>query len=406
MDFDVVIAGSGPAGASLARALEGSGLQIALVDARPVAPLCTPENDERTLALAFVSHRILQGLGVWEAMAPDVTSIEHIHVLQQGRFGVVRMHAAEEGVAALGFVVYTHVLNHVLQDQITGQPNLTVIRPAAVEAVELTTHARALHLNTGARLRCRLLVVADGGAGELRRQLGIGAMRLAYDQSAIIATVTPAHHHAFTAFERFTPAGPLAMLPMSEGRVSLVLNEHPDRAAQWMALDEVAFLTELQARFGYRLGRLYHTSARQLYPLSLVRAQALTAPRAVLIGNAANTLHPVAGQGFNLALRDVAVLAQLLFKAAALKQDPGQAQLLRDFVRARQPDHSQTVGLTDTLARVFTQPLGLIRLARSAGLIGLNTVLPAKHAFARRMMGFVEPLPVLASGLSLRDYWA
>ncbi len=267
----------------------------------------------------------------------------------------------------------------------------------------VTTGADAIRLATdgGESVEARLVVAADGAQSAVRAALGVGAGVSEYGQQAVIAHVDTARFHDYTAYERFTPDGPIAVLPIGEGRSAIVWSLAPDAARRALALDDRAFLAELQAAFGLRLGRFTRVGRRQAYPLALTQAERLTAPRAVILGNAAQSLHPVAGQGFNLALRDVALLAELLADAGG--GDPGDPALLERYATERAPDRQAVIRFTDALVRGFGLPLAPLRRARGQGLLLFDLLRPVKHEFARRTMGLAGRQPRLVRGLPLLD---
>ncbi|NND60235.1 MAG: 2-octaprenyl-6-methoxyphenyl hydroxylase, partial [Gammaproteobacteria bacterium] len=273
--------------------------------------------------------------------------------------------------------------------------------PATVDEVSQDDELVTLTVSTGGELRkitARLLVVADGARSATREKLGIAAATTEYGQHALIANVTPQQAHRNVAYERFTPDGPLAFLPMSNGRCSVVWTQKPEASTQVLELDDHAFLGALQAAFGYRLGTLQKTGKRFAYPLSLVQAQRIVSGRAVVIGNAAHGLHPVAGQGFNLGLRDVAALAEVI----ADSDDPGRRSTLRRYRRWRAADHKRVINFTDGLVRLFGSDLGPVRAARGAGLVAMNLLRGPRALLARQSMGLSGKLPRLARGVPLR----
>jgi 2-octaprenyl-6-methoxyphenol hydroxylase len=263
-----------------------------------------------------------------------------------------------------------------------------------------------IHLVTdrGERIAARLVVAADGSQSTVRTALGIAASASEYGQQAVIAHVDTARFHGYTAYERFTPDGPIAVLPIAEGRSAVVWALAPDAAARALALDDARFISELQRAFGLRLGRFTRVGRRQSYPLALTRSERVTAARAVILGNAAQGLHPVAGQGFNLALRDVAALAELLGEDVAVAgaaADPGSANLLERYAAWRKPDREAVVRFTDSLVRGFGLPLAPARMLRASGLLLFDLLRPVKHEFARRTMGLAGRQPRLVRGLPL-----
>ncbi|MGD8429060.1 MAG: 2-octaprenyl-6-methoxyphenyl hydroxylase [Ectothiorhodospiraceae bacterium] len=403
-DYDVVIAGGGLVGASLACALDGTGVRAAVIE--PVAPgaAAQPSFDDRQTALAPTTRRFFEALGLWRSLSREAAAIREIHVSERGGFGFVRLHASDEGLEALGYVVPNRALGAALQPALAAADGVDCFCPAQVDGVEADADGVVVSL-TGdevtERLRARLLVVADGARSATREALGIGLQERPYGQSAVIANVTPERHHAGRAFERFTRDGPLALLPGTQGRCAVVWTVSSDDADSVAGLDDRAFLAGLQQRFGYRLGRFLQVGKRGVYPLAALTAERFTDRRVAVIGNAAHTLHPVAGQGFNLAVRDVAVLAELVAEAVAASADPGAQALLDRYQKLRSGDYRRTMGFTDTLVRVFSNDLPGLRSLRNAGLLALDLMPVGKHALLRQAMGRAGWLPRLARGVPL-----
>lgn len=397
-DYDIVIVGAGMAGASLACALDGAGYRIAMVEASPSDHNAPPGYDERVLALAHGSRRIFEQLGVWNALDADATPIEHIHVSDRGRFGFTHLHAVEEGVSAMGYVTPARAIGKALLPRLPAIAGLELLRPATLVSVDADADGIDVGLVTteGRRvIRAQLLVAADGVRSAVRELSGIGADEHDYGHTALIANLTPAQAHGNVAYERFTDTGPLALLPMSEGRMSLVYTVHSPDAEEHLALDDDAFLARVQARFGYRLGRLRRVGKRSAYPLVMTRAQAQTAARTVLVGNAAHTLHPIGGQGFNLGLRDIATLAALL--RADDVADPGGAGLIADYAARRAGDHDAIIRATDTLAKVFSNGLPLLSQARDVAMLAIDLLPAPRRLLARHAMGLAARVPSLRS---------
>ena len=397
---DVAIAGGGMVGLSLAAALAGLPLDVIVVE--PVAPGADeqPSFDARTTALSGGSRRVLEGIGAWAAVAAGATPIRRIHVSERGAFGTTLLTAEEQGVESLGYTVENRLLGRSLRARVAAFPRISV-RNARAAAVTAGADAIRVETGGGEALEARLVVAADGATSAVRAALGIGAGVSDYGQQAVIAHVDTARFHEYTAYERFTPEGPLAVLPIGEGRSAIVWTLAPDAARRALALDDRTFLGELQSAFGLRLGHFTRVGARQAYPLSLTQAERLTAPRAVVIGNAAQSLHPVAGQGFNLALRDVALLAELLADVGG--GDPGSPALLERYAAERGPDREAVIRFTDSLVRGFGLALPALRHARGHGLLLFDLLRPVKHEFARRTMGLAGRQPRLVRGLPLRD---
>lgn len=401
-DYDILIVGGGMVGASLACALGGQGLRIGVVEAVPAKSRAQSSYDERPIALAFGTRRIFEGMGVWDELAGLVTPIRSIHVSDRGHFGVTRLRCEEEGVEALGYVGDNRTVGEVLAKRLAALPAVDLICPATVKAVAIVGDAAQLVLEREGQtltLTSRLVVAADGASSMVREFLGIAAVAKDYGQSAVTAVVTPSQPHNHIAYERFTENGPLAVLPMGGNRCGIVWTQPRESVDEVLALNDEAFLARLQACFGYRLGRLKHVGARRSYPLVLRYSMDAVRPRAAVIGNAAHALHPVAGQGFNLGLRDVAALAEVLAQAARQGEDIGDITVLNRYAAWRRDDHRRVIGLTDGLARLFSNALPPLVLARDLGMLAIDLLPPLKHLLARQSMGLVGRLPRLARGL-------
>jgi 2-octaprenyl-6-methoxyphenol hydroxylase len=395
---DVAIAGGGMVGLSLAAALAQLPLDVVVIE--PVSPDAheQPSFDSRTTALSNGSRRVLEGIGAWSGIAGRATPIRRIHVSEQGAFGTAILTAEEQGVAALGHTIENRLLGQALRERIRGQARIR-LQHARVTGLRQGTEAVRLEMAAGEAVEARLVVAADGAQSAVRTALGVGARVSDYGQHAIVAHLDTARFHEYTAYERFTPTGPLAVLPIGEGRSAVVWTLAPESARRALALGDADFLAELQAAFGLRLGRFTRVGRRQSYPLALTRAERLTAPRAAILGNAAQSLHPVAGQGFNLALRDVAALAECLAESPGV--DPGDAPLLERYARGRAPDREAVIRFTDALVRGFGLPTAPLRRARGGGLLLFDLLRPVKHEFARRTMGLAGRQPRLVRGLPL-----
>lgn len=409
LEYDVVIVGGGLVGGSLACALRDTGLAILVVDAAPASAPDHPNPDhpsydERVIALSLGSQRIFDGIGIWPQMAADAEPIRHVHVSDRGHFGFAHLDAEDEGVDALGYVTPARAIGRGIEAGLAGADNIELLRPARL--VGLHAGARGWQLEVAMNgdsrlLEARLLLAADGGDSAVRRRLGLGVHERTYGYDAIISTVTAERPDVGTAFERFTDSGPLAMLPMTGGRYSVVWTARDSDTADILAMDDKGFVHRLQQRFGYRLGRLGRPGRRIAYPLRLVLAKQLTQPRLALLGNAAHTLHPVAGQGFNLGLRDVALLAELLAEAQRTGQDPGGNSVVKAYHKRRRPDQYSAALFTDCLARLFVNPFAPVRIARNLGMLGIDLLPTARHLLARRFMGTSGRLTRLQRGLPL-----
>ncbi len=383
----LAIIGGGLVGASLALALqEGArqrGWRIVLIE--PFAPgnSYQPSYDARSSALSYGTRQIYERLGLWPALSARAEPIRQIHVSDRGRFGATRLSAESEGVPALGYVVENAWLGQCLWQALDAE----VVEwrcPAEVTALQALGDGYRLTLNDGSQLDCDLAVLADGGRSGLREQLGIAVKTTPYGQSALIANISTAEAHQGQAFERFTDEGPMALLPLSENRSALVWTRQGSDAQRLAALPDREFLAELQQVFGYRLGALTQVGARHLYPLSLVEASEQVRPHLVVLGNAAHSLHPIAGQGYNLSLRDTLALAEALLDSPAT---PGDFSVLQDYLQRQRLDQQMTVGFSDQVTRLFSTAQPLLVAGRNLGLLGLDLLPPAKHWFARQAMG-------------------
>ncbi len=395
-------------GASLGVALSPLGLRVALVEAVAHDSASQPSFDERTTALSNGSRRILETLGVWSGVQTQATPIRKIHISDQGRFGFARIDAAEQGLSAMGYVVPNRALGAALWTPLRSGAAIQVYCPAEVSQVAVGPGAVTLEIAQAAataRIDARLVVAADGARSAVRGAFGVDAESRDYEQTAVITTVLPQRFHDHVAYERFTSAGPLALLPLEGGRCTVVLTLSPGMAESAMAWSDDEFLAELQRRFGFRLGRFLKVGRRVQYPLSLTRAARTSAGRCVIIGNAAQGLHPVAGMGFNLGLRDVASLAELI---AEHRHDPhfdaGGAGLLADYDAWRAADRGGVIAFTDGLVRMFANPLRVVRGLRNAGLLAFDLLPPAKAALSRLSTGTGSGArePKLSRGVALQ----
>lgn len=404
-EFDVVISGGGMVGASLACALESLPLSIALVEAVPFDSDSQPSFDARTTALSRTSQRILDSLGIWADVAGQANAIQRIHISERGRFGTAIIDGEEQGVDALGYVLENRVLGAALWSRIGRADNVEVFCPAAIATADPRAAAMKLVMADDAgELNGRLLVVADGARSKLRSILGIDASTRTYGQTAIVGNVALASAvSGHTAFERFTAAGPVALLPADRQRFVFVLTRRADLAPAVMDLSDQAFLALLQETFGFRLGRFSRIGRRYAYPLSLVRSDAVIAARAAIIGNAAHGLHPVAGQGYNLGLRDVATLAEVIAddQRRSAAPDAGAPEVLQNYRGWRLDDQRNVVAFTDGLVRLFDAPLNSLGAARGLGLLAFDMMPGAKRLLARQTMGLGGRLTRLARGLPL-----
>lgn len=399
-DCDIAIVGGGLVGASLALALQHTALRIALIE--PVLPGAgaQPSFDDRCSALANGSRRILETIGVWNGIAGVAAPIRCIQISDAGHFGAARLSAVEQGLDALGYTVLNRHLGAALWQVLQAQQNLCVLAPARVTTVSHHSEFVQLQIedSSGARtLRTRLAVAADGAQSLVRQAAGIAASVMDYRQCAIVANFMAERAADGTAYERFTAQGPLAVLPLADGSHTVVWTVDGAAAPSLLAASDAEFAALLQQRFGWRIGAIQRVGKRAAYPLALSRAERSIAPRTALVGNAAQALHPVAGQGLNLGLRDAAVLAELVAAAA----DPGALPVLEQYQQQRSVDRERMIAFTDGLVQLFaSQRPGLPQL-RALGLLMFDALPPAKRAMSAISWGFNPRAPRLLRGLPL-----
>lgn len=389
----ILIVGGGMAGATLAlaiSALSGGTLPVEVIEAHSPLDSAHPGFDARAIALAEGTVQQLKRIGVWQAIASEAEPITSVHVSDRGHAGVVNMQARDYRAAALGYVVELHQVGQALFRLLHAAPGVRVHCPRKVVHVERSANDATLQLDDGSTLRGTLLVAADGSSSALAQACGMQWVTEEYPQFAVIANIRTQQPHAGKAFERFTPDGPLALLPMRDGRSSLVWCHPLSSQTQVAAWSEAECRAALQRAFGWRLGAITHIGERHTYPLRLVTAARHIAHRVALVGNAAQTLHPIAGQGFNLGLRDVMSLAETLTQAAARQEDTGSYCVLSRYAQRREPDQQATIALTDGLVRLFANSFTTLEVGRNLGLMTMNTVTPMRDAFARRTLGWVN----------------
>ncbi|MDC0663195.1 2-octaprenyl-6-methoxyphenyl hydroxylase [Marinobacter sp. SS21] len=401
LDTDLVIAGGGLAGATLALALARAvpQLRVTVVEAFPLSREPLPDHyqpsfDARSTALAWGSRLIYEQLGLWPRLSAQATPIRHIHVSDRGRFGATRLAASEHGQEALGYVVDNRWLGLCLMAALRDCPQVSWRAPAQVRDVSRWRDGVSVAVAEGdslEHLTAQCLVIADGGRSGLRERLGFRVAHSGYDQHALIANVSTGQSHGFTAYERFTPAGPMALLPQGgagAGNTSaLVWTLAQADLEQVLALDAADQCRRLQQRFGWRLGRINQIGQCNHYPLALSTVDEAIRPGVVLIGNAAHTLHPVAGQGFNLALRGIMALVEQFQQGLAQGLALGDLALLGRYQAHHRRDWQQTVRFSDSLIRIFGDRQPALALARDAGLVGLDLLPGVKRMFARSAMG-------------------
>lgn len=404
-DFDMLIIGGGMVGASLACALGNLSLRVGVIEAISPAMPSQPSYDDRTVALAYGSKRIFEGIGVWNRIDRESAApIEQIHISDRNRFGFTRLNAADLGAPALGYVLENRVLGVALYAAMSALKNVELFCPASMRALRIERDCAYVDVFCEDRLRqisAKLIVAADGADSAVRDSVGIPAAHSEYRQCAIIANVTPQKPHGNTAYERFTESGPLALLPMTKDRCAMVWTARAADVETILAWNDSEFLARLQDRFGERLGVFQRIGKRKAYPLSLTRVKEHVRPRAALVGNAAHAVHPVAGQGFNLGLRDVAALAEVVIDAVRRGDDIGELPVLRAYADWRARDIRVISAFTDGLARIFASSFAPLRLVRDIGLTAVNILPPVKRGLVRMTSGLTGRLPRLARGLPL-----
>jgi len=404
-------------GSTLALALAPLGLRVAIVEPVPRAADVQPSFDDRSTALSRSTQRMFEAMGLWDEIVAAATPILHIHVSDRGRFGFSHIDAGEQGVEALGYVVINRVLGGVLQAALGDVEALDILCPARIVAAKLSPDKASVTVAEGndasRELTCDLLVAADGANSAVRTMIGITATQDAYGQRAIIGNLLPEKSLQNRAYERFTPQGPLAVLPVTDGRAGFVWNVPEQDAERVLRLGDEDFLGELQQAFGYRLGTFSKVGNRASYPLVLSKAVRLTAQRAVLVGNSAHGLHPAAAQGFNLGLRDVAALCDCIADSrdhvgesadyrAAGSFDCGDSSILERYSAWRRHDQKKLVGFTDGLVRLFGHSRGPVRVLRNIGMLGFDLVPGVRSLFAKHTMGLAGRLPRLSRGVPLQ----
>jgi len=406
--YDVVIAGGGMVGASLALALAPLGLRVAIVEPIPRSAAAQPSFDDRSTALSRSTQRMFEAMGLWNGIVAAATPILRIHVSDKGRFGFSHIDAGEQGVEALGYVVINRVLGGVLQAALADVDGLDNLCPARIIGARLTPDNAIVSLREGddnsQELTCDLLVAADGANSTVRTMIGISATQVAYGQQAIIGNLLPEKPLNNCAYERFTEQGPLALLPVADARAGFVWSVSEQDVERVLALGDDEFLAEIQQTFGYRLGTFSRAGKRAAYPLILSKAARLTAQRAALVGNSAHGLHPVAAQGFNLGLRDVAALCDCIAdarSAAGADADIGDGAVLARYSDWRRHDQKKLVGFTDGIVHLFGHSSGPVRTLRNIGMLGFDLVPGVRSLFAKHTMGLAGRLPRLSRGVPL-----
>ncbi len=406
-DYDIIIAGGGMIGTSLGLALAPLKLRVAIVEAVARGAKQQPSFDDRSTALSRSSQRMFEAMGLWPDVVAAATPIKKIHVSDKGRFGFSHIDADEQNVEALGYVVINRVLGQVLQKSLAGTGGLDFICPGKITAV--TPQDDVVEATVDAdgsphTLTASLLVAADGANSAVRNMIGISASKIDYGQWAVIGNVLPEKAPENRAFERFTEDGPVAMLPVADNRAAFVWIQSPESATEMLSLSDGEFTGRLQEVFGYRLGRFSRVGRRAAYPLALSKANGLISRRSVVVGNAAHGLHPIAAQGFNLGMRDVAALCDCIADertASGDRLDCGSANIMENYAEWRREDQRKLVRFTDGIVRLFGDRRPPIRALRNIGMLGFDLVPGVRRLFAKHTMGLAGRLPRLSRGVPL-----
>lgn len=388
-NYDVIIAGGGLAGLTMAARLGSAGLHVYVVEREAASTMTQTTFDGRTTALAYGSTRILESCGVWEAIKDNACPIDDIRVADQRSTLTLDFESSATGDVAFGYIVENTLLRSVLFKRIAALKNITLACPVTIEDIHYHTDAVTLDLSNGTYATGRLLIAADGKHSFCRNHAGIKAQHWSYNETAVVVCIAHSKPHHNLALEYFYPGGPFAVLPLTDNRSSIVWTEKPETAQALHMMPESEFITLLKQRGCDDLGDIRLCSPRQLYPLKFMLADRLYVPHLALIGEAAHAMHPVAGQGFNLSVRDIGALGGLVeehFKSGA---DIGTADMLQAYAAARQLDHFTFMAATDVLVKFFSNNVMSLRLARRFGLALIEKIPPAKNFFSRMAMGLL-----------------
>lgn len=395
--FDIAVVGGGMVGLSLALCLSRAGARVAVIERASLENMAAASFDGRGSAIAAGSQRILNGIGLWDALAEEAEPILEIRVADGASPLFLHYDHREVGEGPLGWIVENAHIRISLADAVR-QDGLTVFENAALSNARFTAQTTSLELEDGRTVEALLAIAADGRQSSLRSMAGIEPVRWSYPQTGIVCAVEHEVPHAGIAHEHFLPSGPFAILPMTRNRSSIVWTEKNDLAPGLLALDDADFAAELKSRFGDFLGDVRVGRQRWSYPLSVVHARRYVGPRLALAGDAAHAIHPIAGQGFNLGLRDVAALAEVVVDRLRLGLDPGDDAALSRYENWRKPDNIMMIAATDSLNRLFSNDIAPVRMVRDAGLAAVNQMPPLKRFLMRHAMGLVGNLPRLSRG--------
>jgi 2-octaprenyl-6-methoxyphenol hydroxylase len=398
-DVELLIAGAGLNGLLLGVACAGAGLACALVDREDPAAMLDDAFDGRSSAIAYGSQQVFAALGLWQPLAAEAEAIREIRVADGSAPLSLHYDHRDLGTnAPLGWIVENRILRRVLIDRARSLPNLALLAPRQVETVEIEPAAAAAILADRQRIAANLIAAADGARSPLRHAAGIRTVQWRYRQTAIVTTVRHQRPHLGIAVEHFLPAGPFAILPMTENRSSIVWTEREALAPRLLGLDRPAFTAELAARFGDFLGPVEPVAPVWSYPVGLMLAERYIDHRMALVGEAAHVIHPIAGQGLNLGIRDVAALSELIIDTRRLGLDIGDPSLLQRYQEWRRPDAVLLAAVTDGLNRLFSNEVAPLQLTRDLGLAMVNRLPPLKRFLMRDAMGITGKLPRLVRG--------
>jgi 2-octaprenyl-6-methoxyphenol hydroxylase len=398
IEAELIIAGGGLVGLTLAVACAEAGLEVAVIDRETPDAMLAEPYDGRTTAIAYGSQQVLAGIGLWPLVAAEAEPILEIRVADDGSPLFLHYDHRDVGEHPLGHIVENRLLRRALLARAHELPRLSHLAPVAVERAEREGPRGVVHLGDGRRIKGELIAACDGRSSPLRRAAGIATLEWDYPQTSIVCTVAHEAPHRGVAVEHFFPAGPFAILPMTGNRSSIVWTENADLVPGLLMLGDAAFTAELARRFGDFLGPLQVVGPRWSYALSLMHAEHYTARRLALVGDAAHVIHPIAGQGFNLGIRDIAALAELLVDARRLGLDIGNAATLARYERWRRFDNVMLAAVTDGLNRLFSNAVAPVKLARDLGLALVDRLPPMKRFLMRHAMGVVGELPRLVRG--------
>lgn len=405
--FDIAIVGGGLVGSSLAialaKTLSAASYKIALIDSQPLADIEIKANhlDGRSIALALSSKKMLATLGLWDSLQEHATAIKKIHISDQGRFGVTRLDSARYEVESFGYLIPADRLVHCLNKQVDTLDEVKRIQPYEVSAIESSSDHVILKQDDGKTIQASLLIAADGAHSFIRKALNIAVEEKQYQQSAIVGSVECEQAHKNTAYERFTQDGPLALLPREGNRCGFIWMNPTDTAEEKLSLSDTVFMHKLQEAFGFRLGHFQSVSKRFAYPLALLMSERRVQQRVVLIGNAAQTLHPIAGQGLNLALRDIAELVERLYVNDPNIVDGDLDDMLRRYADTRQPDIENTIRFTDRLNFLFNADYPVLKQSRGLGLAMLGAIPMLEERIVKQNLGVAGSNASLLQGQNI-----